>query len=256
MSTTSLLSHAAAALGPPPPIDSRRVALFADLDGTLAPIEARPADVGPDPRRARLLDRLSAVLGGRLAVISGRGLGDLDRVLGGRIPALAAVHGLVRRTAAGAVVGRPPLRLPAGARQALKAFAGQDEKLALEDKGAALALHYRAHPAMGGPCRDLARKLAEDFDLKVQEGNMVVELRAPGPTKADAVAAFMAEAPFAGALPVFIGDDLTDEDGFAAAARLGGYGVIVGARRPTGALYALDGVDAALAWLAGAGAGR
>ena len=78
---------------------------------------------------------------------------------------------------------------------------------------------------------------------------MVVEVRAPGPDKGAAIAAFMAEPPFAGHAPVFLGDDLTDEDGFRAAARLGGYGVVVGPRRPTAATYALAGVEAARAWL-------
>ncbi len=78
---------------------------------------------------------------------------------------------------------------------------------------------------------------------------MVVELRRPGPNKGDAVRAFMAEPPFAGAVPLFLGDDLTDEAGFAAVHDMGGYGVIVGPRRPTCALYALESVSAARAWL-------
>ena len=78
---------------------------------------------------------------------------------------------------------------------------------------------------------------------------MVVELRAPGPDKGGAVTAFMAEAPFAGFTPVFIGDDLTDEHGFEAVRALGGYGVVVGHRRPTAALYALADVSAAQSWL-------
>ena len=78
---------------------------------------------------------------------------------------------------------------------------------------------------------------------------MVVELKGPGPNKGDAVRAFMGEAPFAGHAPVFIGDDLTDEDGFEAVQALGGYGVIVGARRPTAARFAVEDVAAARAWL-------
>jgi trehalose 6-phosphate phosphatase len=78
---------------------------------------------------------------------------------------------------------------------------------------------------------------------------MVVELRAPGPNKGEAVEAFMREPPFAGATPIFLGDDLTDEDGFRAARKLGGFGVIVGPRRPTQALFALADVADAQAWL-------
>src|SRR5579872_7167706 len=79
----------------PPPFNPADIALFADLDGTLAPIEATPDEGKPDPERRRLLEALSSALDGRLAVISGRGLTDIDRVLEGRIPAVAAVHGLV-----------------------------------------------------------------------------------------------------------------------------------------------------------------
>jgi trehalose 6-phosphate phosphatase len=81
---------------------------------------------------------------------------------------------------------------------------------------------------------------------------MVAEVRAPGPDKGEAVVAFMAEPPFAGRMPVFLGDDLTDEHGFRAVRRLGGYGVVVGSRRPTAATYALAGVDQARAWLTAA----
>jgi trehalose 6-phosphate phosphatase len=78
---------------------------------------------------------------------------------------------------------------------------------------------------------------------------MVADLRPPGPDKGDALDAFMSEAPFAGATPIFVGDDLTDEHGFAAAKAAGGYGVLVGAARPTAASAFLADVDAALDWL-------
>jgi trehalose 6-phosphate phosphatase len=86
----------------------------------------------------------------------------------------------------------------------------------------------------------------------LQLGDMVAELRTPGQDKGKAVSAFLREAPFNGAAPVFIGDDLTDEDGFAAAARLGGYGVLVGPERPTQATYRLNDFSAVLAWLGAA----
>jgi len=248
MTSTALATAAKGALAEPPPLEFARCALFADLDGTLAPIRARPQDVGPDDRRASLLDRLSAALGGRFAVISGRSLEDLDRVLEGRVPALAAVHGLVRRTADGRVIVAED-SLPEPAREAFLNLGASNPALLVEDKGPAIALHYRAAPEAKDACEAAAARLAERYGLEVQKGRMVVELRAPGPTKADATAAFMAEPPFAGARPIFLGDDLTDEDGFLAAAHLAGYGVVVGARRPTAAAYALTDVEAALAWL-------
>ena len=119
----------------------------------------------------------------------------------------------------------------------------------MEDKSLAAALHFRAAPGLAGLCETLAAQLAAESGLSVQRGDMVVELRAPGATKAEAVAAFMAEPPFCGRTPIFVGDDLTDEDGFAGAERSGGYGVIVGPRRPTRARYGLADVETALAWL-------
>jgi trehalose 6-phosphate phosphatase len=234
---------------PAPRLD--RMALFADLDGTLAPIAPTPDAVGPDPRRRRLLADLRAALDGRLAVVSGRGLADLDRILEGEVAAIAAVHGLVRRTADGAVSTVDAGPAVQRAADACRAFvAGQPAGLLVEDKGVAVALHYRAAPAAGPASLAFARQLAEDLGLVVQAGDHVAELRPPGATKGDAVDAFMREPPFAGAVPVFIGDDLTDEAGFEAAARHGGFGVIVGPRRPTVARYALAGVTEALAWLA------
>ena len=132
---------------------------------------------------------------------------------------------------------------------ALQAFARADPALLVEDKGAAASLHYRRHPEAGPACRDLVARLGARLGLEVQEGDMVEELRERGPHKGAVVAAFMAEAPFAGHPPVFIGDDFTDEDGFRAARRLGGYGVIVGVRRPTEAHFALEGVDRTREWL-------
>ena len=235
---------------PEPPVPRlARIALFADLDGTLAPIEATPGAVMPDASRRRLLDALARALAGRLAVVSGRALGDLDRVLEGRVRAVAAVHGLVRRTAAGRIIATGGNERVGEATKAFLASAKADRGLLVENKGEAVALHYRAAPAAAETCRVLARRLGANLDLKVQEGDMVVELSALGPDKGDAVAAFMAESPFAGFMPVFLGDDLTDENGFEAARARGGYGVIVGRRRPTAALYALADVAAAQTWL-------
>ena len=81
----------------PKPLVLSATALFLDLDGTLAPIVARPQDVAPDPRRTRLLGQLSRRLNGRLAVVSGRTLEDIDRILEGCVVPVAAVHGLVLR---------------------------------------------------------------------------------------------------------------------------------------------------------------
>ena len=245
-------AHPRAALAPPSIPSLAQIALFADLDGTLASLESTPDAVGPDPGRRELLDALNAKLHGRLAIVSGRSIADLDRVLEGRIDALGAVHGLVRRRADRTVLSPPPAAGMAEAYAALRAFAKADRSLLVENKGSAVALHYRRSPVSGPACRDLAHRLSGSLGLKVLDGDMVVELRTPGPDKGEAVAAFMNEPPFAGFMPVFLGDDLTDEDGFRAVRFLGGYGVIVGPRRPTEALFALPGVAETFAWLAAA----
>jgi trehalose 6-phosphate phosphatase len=238
-----------AGLPVPKPLRLSGTALFLDLDGTLAPIAARPQDVRPDPRRTSLLERLAARLDGRLAVVSGRTLADVDRILEDCVAAVAAVHGLVRRDAKGRVfAARPHPRLPQAA-EALHAFAARDSGLIVEEKGLSAALHYRLAGRYADAARACAAEVAAETGLALQDGDMVEELRTPGADKGDSVRAFMAEPPFAGARPVFVGDDATDEAGFAAARALGGIGVAVGAPRATSAMFRLPDVDAALAWL-------
>ena len=233
----------------PKPLRLEGTALFLDLDGTLAPIAARPQDVRPDPRRTSLLERLADRLEGRLAVVSGRTLADVDRILEGCVTAVAAVHGLVRRDAKGRVFeARPHPGLPRAA-QALHAFAARDSGLIVEEKGLSAALHYRLAGRYAEAAQACAAAVAAETGLARQDGDMVEELRTPGADKGDSVRAYMAEAPFAGARPVFVGDDLTDEAGFAAARALGGTGVAVGPPRQSAAAFRLPNVDAALAWL-------
>jgi trehalose 6-phosphate phosphatase len=233
----------------PKPLRLRDCALFLDLDGTLAPIAARPQDVHPDPRRTDLLERLAAALHGRLAVITGRTLADADRILEGRVVAVAAVHGLIRRDASGALHERDPHPQLHAAAEAFRKFASRDSGLIVEEKGLSVALHFRLARHCAQAARACAHRLAAETGLTVQDGDMVEELRPPGPTKADSVHAFMAEPPFRGGTPLFLGDDSTDEYGFAAAAELGGAGILVGPARPTSARYRLADVEAALAWL-------
>ncbi|RYG36492.1 MAG: trehalose-phosphatase, partial [Burkholderiales bacterium] len=131
----------------------------------------------------------------------------------------------------------------------MAAFAKDRPGLHLEFKMLSVALHYRQAPQFTQEVLAFGRRLAWATGMKLQEGRMVVELRSPGSDKGDTVRAFMAQAPFAGATPVFVGDDVTDEDGFAAAADLGGFGVLVGERRDTWARAHLRDVTAVLAWL-------
>lgn len=233
----------------PEPLRLSGAALFLDIDGTLAPIAARPQDVLPEARRTRLLERLREGLGDRLAVVSGRTLADVDRILEGRITCVAAVHGLVRRDCDGSLHEPEPHPGLPRAVQRMRTFAARDGGLLVEEKGASVALHFRLAPTYAAEARVMASRLADETGLFLQHGDMVEELRTPGPSKGDSIRGFMATAAFQGAQAIFVGDDVTDEHGFAEVERLGGFGVLVGPPRRTHARFGLRSVADVMAWL-------
>lgn len=224
-------------------------AVFVDFDGTLVAIAATPDAILVPGDLATRLGALAERLDGRLALISGRATGDLERHLGSLPFARAGSHGLDRYTADGEELGAPPEPIPAAASDAMRAFA-EHPGILYEAKPHGGALHYRAAPELAHEVNELAERLAHDHGLSVKLGKCVTELVRPGADKGAAVRAFMGDADFAGAVPVFVGDDLTDEDGFAAAADLGGFGVLVGDPRPTAATYRLASVTDVHHWLA------
>lgn len=236
-------------LGPPEPIKAKGQALFLDLDGTLARIVERPQDVHADPRRTALLKALVECFDRRVAIISGRPLDEIIAITQDAVPALAGVHGLQRRDVHGARSAVSPDPDLAIARDVFEALAAAQPGLLVEEKGLSITLHYRGRPGACEAVRDAARRLEASTNLILQEGDMVAEMRTPGDDKSKAVARFLAEPPFLGARPVFVGDDLTDENGFMAANLAGGFGVLVGPGRETVARYRLDDPDAVLNWL-------
>jgi len=242
------MTHDAADPGAPPE-RLRRPALFLDLDGVLAELAPTPEAVGPDARRAAVLTRLTARLEGRLAVISGRAIPDIDRILQRGVALVSGVHGLERRGPDGRLLRAGPAPGVAAAAAAFDRFAATRPGAFVERKGLATGLHVRLAPHLAEAARALAAELAEKHGLTHQPGHLIEELKTPGADKGRALAAFMAEALFTGSTPVMVGDDLTDEHGFAAAAAHGGFGVHVGAPRPTAAVYRLPGPTAVLAWL-------
>ncbi|HYJ30831.1 MAG TPA: trehalose-phosphatase [Allosphingosinicella sp.] len=235
---------------PPPPLSLLAgAALFLDFDGTLVELAEAPDAIRVPGGLEGLLGHLAARLEGRLAIVSGRALADLDRHVGCAGIAVSGSHGLELRLAGGIAL---PVARPAGldeARAEVRRFAAAGEGLFVEDKPASVALHFRQVPSRGMEVAAFAADLAGRTGLIVQEGKMVVELRPAGADKGDAVKALMREPAFAGARPLFMGDDLTDEHAFAAAAALGGAGVLVGPDRPTAARYRLGGVAAVADWL-------
>ncbi|HVJ00244.1 MAG TPA: trehalose-phosphatase [Sphingomonas sp.] len=225
--------------------------LFLDFDGTLVDLADRPGDVAVDPALIALLDRLASRLDNRVALVSGRSVAQLDGFFGanGKTLAIVGSHGAEHRPAGG-VITRPdrPQALDAAQKLIAETFAGRTG-VVIEEKSLGVGVHYRLDPSAETDARALVDKIAAAHGLGVQHGKMMVELRLPGFDKGSAIAAMLSEPPFAGHRPVFLGDDLTDEPGFAACAAAGGVGVLVGALRETAATYRLDGVAAVHTWL-------
>ncbi len=233
-----------------PALDPEASALFLDLDGSIAEIVARPDEVGPDALLTSILERLCVTMEGRVAVLTGRSLEDADRILEGRIASVAAVHGLVRRMPDGSVAMFPSSPKLLEAKRLLLAFAQAHPGLIVEDKGLSMALHYRQVPQAERAVRAATERIARASGLVVQAGSMVSEVRTAGPDKGDSLKEFLKVAPFAGRMPVMIGDDLTDEHAFGAADEMGGYGILVGRPRRTAARYRLASVAEVRSWLA------
>ena len=235
---------------PPPPHDLLdNAALFLDFDGTLVELAETPDAIRVAPDLGTLLERLRRRLDGRIAIVSGRSLADLERHVPASGIAFSGSHGLELRLSDGTQL---PLSVPIGlddVRAQVEAFAAGAEGLLVEDKPAGIALHFRRAPDQEKRAGEFIERLASSRGWTVQHGNMVAELRPCGATKGDALRAFMTEPEFADTRPVFVGDDLTDEHGFAAAAGLGGAGILVGAPRDTAARYRLASVSAVRDWL-------
>lgn len=239
---------------PAPPRLEAQAALFLDVDGTLLEIAPRPDLVRVPRRLPVLLKALAARRGGALALVSGRPLAQLDRLFPVWRGAAAGLHGLERRGADGSLVrAAEPAALAAldRLRAPLAEFARARPGLFLEDKGETIALHYRDRPQAEAELRALADSLvrASESALRLIAGKMVVEFQPRAASKGAAIAAFLAEPPFRGRRPVFLGDDVTDEDGFAAVNRQGGLSVRIGQPAATAARYGLDSVSATLQWL-------
>ena len=230
-------------------------ALFLDFDGTLVDFAPRPDEVRPAPDLASVLRRAAAALGGALAVVTGRPIREIDHWLDTRVAAVAGVHGAERRGVGGLVTFAaggpvPSPGEPERARARLAAVADAAPGVVFEDKGWAFALHFRMAPERRTACVDAVKAL-ESPAFEVLGGASLVELRRRGIHKGTAIAAFMDEAPFAGRTPVFVGDDMTDEDGFRAVNAMGGVSVLAGPARPTAAHYHLPDVGSVVAWLRG-----
>jgi trehalose 6-phosphate phosphatase len=238
-------------LRPRPPRPADDWALFLDVDGCLLEFADAPDAVTVPAPLPALLERLAQRLDGALALVSGRALSSLDTLFAPMRLTAAGLHGLERRSAL-ATVAAPPRSA------ALEAVHGEARSLAdgfpgalVEDKGSALGLHWRRAPQAADALRAFAEAALPRLPgYRLQHGDHVVELRPAEGDKGAAIRALLEEAPFRGRVPVFAGDDITDESGFAVINARGGISVLVGDRTPSAAHYGLRDPADVLDWLA------
>lgn len=218
--------------------------LFLDVDGTLVELADTPAEVRVDPLLPPLLDRLRIAAGGAVALVSGRTIADVDALLGTKDFPVAGQHGCERRSPNGEVetVAADCEQM----RRGMRALAAHHPRLLLEDKGSGLALHYLNAPELGNELHAQVLRLLTP-GLMVLHGRAVIEVKPTSHTKGTAIDAYMQQAPFAGRTPVFLGDDITDDDGFAAVREYGGLAIAVGPRVTS--QWWLPGPSAVRVWL-------
>lgn len=214
--------------------------LFLDLDGTLFELVNSPGDVRADHRTKALIGQLLQHMNGRVAVVSGRSLAQIDDMLGDAADTLwvSGSHGCEHRWD-GVIQG--PLRPDAleDVVASFRTFVQGRPGVLVEEKSLGVALHYRMAPEAGAAALALAQKLASLHGLYLQHGKSMVELRVGSANKGNAIHAMMAHPRLAGTTPVFAGDDVTDEPGFEAVLELGGHAILVGEPRLTLATFGL-----------------
>ena len=216
-------------MDPLPPF--ARAALMLDMDGTLIDLAATPDAVIVSPGLPETITTLRDALGGALAIVTGRPIETVDRLFGSAPGAVAGEHGGAIRHAAGAAIERldlpaPPLSWLEDAEALIQSFPGA----LLERKARGFALHYRQAPEARDVFHSaLTELLRTNPAFELHPAHMLWEVRPRGADKGGAVIKLMQRAPFTARLPIFIGDDVTDEDGMRASRALGGAGYRVDA---------------------------
>ena len=247
------MSLVPAQLSPPPPLVAATHSLLLDFDGTLVEIADRPEAVVVDAALVALLGRLTEAFDGRLAIVSGRSVAQIEGFLGSAARVVIGSHGAELKLGERRIAPDRPPALIAAERELTVAL-GPRQGIVIEIKSHGVAVHYRMASrdeadVIERTARRIAQRYAGSEGLVLQEGKMMIELRTGGHDKGSGIATLLTHAPFAGHLPVFIGDDVTDEAGFAAVTPAGGIGVLVGPDRATAARYRLDDVAAVRRWL-------
>jgi trehalose 6-phosphate phosphatase len=228
------------------------LALFLDVDGTLLEIAATPERVRVPASLRNTLQLNFKREQGALALLSGRSLEDLDELFSPCVFPASGKHGLEVRLSSGKVV-RPEIdpSVLDRARHWLGILRNDHRGLLLEDKGVALAMHYRLAPQLAPEVEvvmnEMAVELGEAF--VVRPGKCVYELMPRGFDERSSIQLLMKEREFARRTPVFVGDDPTDEVGFQAVNEMGGHTIRVGNLEETAAQYRFGSVSTVVAWL-------
>ncbi|MGH8256548.1 MAG: trehalose-phosphatase [Steroidobacteraceae bacterium] len=234
-------------------VSEQRIALFLDVDGTLLEFAAAPDGVRVPAALRNTLQLAAEREDGALALISGRSIEALDRLFAPSIFPACGLHGFERRDFQGRHSSAAPVDSPmlVPVRAALQDWVQRQRGLLLEDKGIALALHYRNAPQLESQAyqamREALRQLGPLYALRA--GKCVVELAPAHCSVRDAIEAFMQEPPFAGRTPVFVSDDSTAEDAFEVVNALSGHTIRVGSPEPSVARYRFASVSGVIAWL-------
>ena len=226
-------------------------ALFLDADGTLLAFADDPEGVALADGLLDTLDALHTALGGAMALVSGRAINSLDRIFGRPRWAAAGQHGMERRDATGKVITLPVDAAElARLRETVHAVAAELPGVRVEDKSWSVAWHCRERPEYEPELARRAPEIVARFPgFELQPGSYVFEFKPRGMDKGVAVVAFLDEPPFQGRRPVYLGDDLTDEHGFAVVNARGGASVRIGARTPSQAAFTLSSPADVQAWL-------
>ncbi|MBF0166464.1 MAG: trehalose-phosphatase [Alphaproteobacteria bacterium] len=238
---------------PAPRSDQPAWALFLDVDGTLINLAERPDSVIVPESLPALLGRLKGALGGALALISGRSLASLDALLGKVELDGAGCHGAEIR-----IAGRVHVHSRADdvLSSVAKRLAGLTEGIPLsmvEMKSHSIAFHYRPPRLDAFEARRLALAAiaGEEGRLRLLDGKQVVEILPQAVGKGEAISHFLGQPPYRDRLPVFVGDDVTDEEGFREVNSRGGLSIRVGREGATEACFQAGSVADVVAWLAG-----
>jgi len=232
------------------------LAFFLDVDGTLIDIAPTPDGVFVPPDLPEALAALAMATDGAVAIVSGRAIVSLDALLGASSLVKAGLHGSELRRSGGEMEAMPAPPALELLRPLLTALVGRWPGTLLEDKGAAIAIHYRGNPDAEPDVLQTVEGLLPltEGTVAAQPGKMVVELKPASAGKGNVVRRLMGEPPFVGRRPVAIGDDITDEAMFEAANAMGGLSIRVGSDdRPTHALHRIADTASLRAWVAALG---